>query len=41
MVALTLAVTMINTWNRFSIGFGVPPEAAEAVLATIAGPVAS
>jgi AhpD family alkylhydroperoxidase len=41
MVALTLAVTLINTWNRFSIGFGMPPEAAEAVLAQLRVPVAS
>jgi len=41
MVALTLAVTMINTWNRFSIGFGMPPEAAEAVLAQSRSLVAS
>ena len=40
MVALTLAITMINTWNRFSIGFGMPPEAAEGVLAQLRTPVA-
>jgi AhpD family alkylhydroperoxidase len=28
---LTLAICAINTWNRFSIGFSVPPEAAEDV----------
>jgi len=28
---LTLAVTTINTWNRFSIGFANPPEEAERV----------
>lgn len=28
---LSLAVTMINTWNRFSIGFANPPEEAERV----------
>ncbi|HZY99786.1 MAG TPA: carboxymuconolactone decarboxylase family protein [Candidatus Baltobacteraceae bacterium] len=26
---LTLAVTLINSWNRFSIGFANPPEEAE------------
>lgn len=31
LVYLTLAVATINSWNRFSIGFGVPPEAAGAV----------
>ena len=41
MVALTLAIAMINTWNRFSIGFGMPPEAAEGVLAQLRAPVAS
>jgi len=28
---LTLAVTLINSWNRFSIGFANPPEEAERV----------
>lgn len=28
---LTLAVTVINSWNRFAIAFRTPPEAAEAV----------
>lgn len=41
MVALTLAVTVINTWNRFSIGFSMPPEAAGATLAQVRATVAS
>lgn len=41
MVALTLAVTTINTWNRFSIGFKMPPEAAGATLAQLRAAVAS
>jgi AhpD family alkylhydroperoxidase len=28
---LTLAVAAINSWNRFSIAFGTPPERAEEV----------
>jgi AhpD family alkylhydroperoxidase len=28
---LTLAVTTINTWNRFSIGFANPPEEADRI----------
>jgi AhpD family alkylhydroperoxidase len=31
MAALTLTITVINSWNRFAIGFGTPPESAEAV----------
>jgi AhpD family alkylhydroperoxidase len=35
MVALSLLISVINTWNRFSIGFGTPPETADAVLAQL------
>jgi AhpD family alkylhydroperoxidase len=30
-VYLTLAVTLINSWNRFNVAFGTPPERAEEV----------
>jgi AhpD family alkylhydroperoxidase len=30
-VYVTLAITLINSWNRFSIAFANPPEGAEAV----------
>jgi AhpD family alkylhydroperoxidase len=33
LVALTLAVNVINDWNRFNIAFRTPPETAEAVIA--------
>lgn len=32
LVDLTLAVNVINSWNRFAIAFRTPPESAEAVL---------
>lgn len=34
---LALAVAMINTWNRFSIGFSNPPEEAERVFHALHG----
>jgi len=33
MVALTLAVNVINSWNRFNIAFRIPPDNADAVVA--------
>ncbi|MGC2617883.1 MAG: carboxymuconolactone decarboxylase family protein [Acidobacteriaceae bacterium] len=33
LVDLTLAITTINAWNRFAIGFRTPPEKAAAVVA--------
>ena len=38
---LTFAVTMINTWNRFSIGFSNPPEEAERVFHALHAVMAS
>lgn len=38
LVALTLAIATINSWNRFAISFRTPPEAAEAVLRRLRGP---
>jgi AhpD family alkylhydroperoxidase len=38
---LTLAVTLINTWNRFSIGLANPPEDAERVFHALHGMAAS
>jgi AhpD family alkylhydroperoxidase len=32
LVDLTLAVNVINSWNRFAIAFRTPPESAESVL---------
>ena len=32
LVALTLAINVINAWNRFAIAFRTPPESADAVL---------
>ncbi|HYZ17856.1 MAG TPA: carboxymuconolactone decarboxylase family protein [Candidatus Acidoferrum sp.] len=37
LVALNLAVVTINSWNRFSIPFRMPPEAAPAVIAALGG----
>jgi AhpD family alkylhydroperoxidase len=31
LVYLTLAITNINAWNRFNVGFRTPPERAQAV----------
>lgn len=36
LVDLTLAVTTINAWNRFSIAFRTPPESAPAVVRAMA-----
>jgi AhpD family alkylhydroperoxidase len=35
LVDLTLAVAIINSWNRFSIAFGMPPERAPEVVAAL------
>jgi len=32
---LTLAVSMINTWNRFNVGFANPPQEAERAFRTL------
>jgi AhpD family alkylhydroperoxidase len=32
LVDLTLAISTINSWNRFAIGFRTPPETAAAVI---------
>ncbi|HTW84305.1 MAG TPA: carboxymuconolactone decarboxylase family protein [Candidatus Sulfotelmatobacter sp.] len=37
-VDLTLAISIINTWNRFSVSFRTPPESAAAVLASLRQP---
>lgn len=34
-VDLTLAITIINSWNRFAIGFRTPPETAASVVASL------
>lgn len=34
-VDLTLAVSTINSWNRFAIGFRTPPESAAEVIASL------
>lgn len=38
---LTFAVAMINTWNRFSIGFANPPEEADRVFHALQAMMAS
>jgi len=35
LVDLTLAIATINTWNRFSIAFRIPPERAPEVIAAL------
>lgn len=35
MVDLTLAITVINSWNRFAIGFRTPPESAASVVESL------
>jgi AhpD family alkylhydroperoxidase len=35
LIDLTLAVATINSWNRFSIAFRIPPESAPDVVATL------
>lgn len=35
LVDLTLAITTINAWNRFMVGFRVDPETAPAVIASL------
>lgn len=35
LVDLTLAISTINAWNRFSIGFRTPPETAADVIASL------
>lgn len=37
LVHLTLAVTAINTWNRFNVAFRTPPERAEEVFQQLYG----
>ncbi|HEX4004756.1 MAG TPA: carboxymuconolactone decarboxylase family protein [Acidobacteriaceae bacterium] len=41
LVDLTLAVTTINAWNRFSIAFRTPPESAADVIASMKSAVAA
>lgn len=41
LVHLILAINSINSWNRFNVAFGTPPEKAEAVFAQLHGAVAT